>query len=768
MANLHESTDERQHGIERDVASFADPATLVRVAAAGNRFRATWKAHGEQREIAFPRSGDESGYRSLIAGPKFADLMSVARMIGQASTPTGVDSFIDTMAERQDAENTENRAMRQSSVDLLTTLIEKDTESTTQVIMLTGDAGAGKTCVLKELVRRQADRYIRGQTTKLLLYVNAQGRALARLNEALATELQDLKVGLTYHSIAVLARLGVLVPVIDGFDELLGVSGYDDAFGSLAGLLEQLEGRGHILASARSVYYEEEFLSRAAKIGDATELAWTHIPVRLCDWSETDRNRYIDAWAKSEDMPEEEVKTLRANIKHAFADQERTLGAKPLFFTRIASLLRRNPGFSSGRDPLHGLADLLHGLAHDYMQRERKEKLLDRNFAPLLTQEQFERLMRELAEEMWNQDTRELDYPSVRYVAEYVVESEDLSEMAKRTVIERMPTLAFLAQGGDPASHSGAFEHELFFFYFLGISIAHRLSSSEGDMRIVLSRSALPEDVADRTATVLGQEPRRLQEFVKRLVQAGKTEWSRKKQVKENSGLLIMALFRERGEIEGCSVGAVVFPGGHFRGVRMRRCSFTEAVFRRTNLDEARFEDCEAREVLFVEPFLNPGTTRLNMTGIDSSHFVGVRVPDGVTVYNPSFVADRLRECGAPVSGRGMVAREPGVPPGYVQVLERLMAAYRRANPVCADDDRLGKIFSAPEWGTLENLLIGHKLIVKETGHPGGAPITLFRRRFIAEQLMSGLNGDLSGDRRVDGFWRALAAEARKNSGIGG
>lgn len=761
MTDLHEFADERQRSIQRDVASFADPATRVLVTAAGNRFRATWKAHGEQREIAFPRSGDESGYRSLIAGPKFADLMSVARMIGQASTPIGADSFIDTMAVRQDAENAESRAMRQSSVDLLTTLIEKDTESTTQVIMLTGDAGAGKTCVLRELVRRQADRYIRGQTTKLLLYVNAQGRALARLNEALATELQDLKVGLTYHSIAVLARLGVLVPVIDGFDELLGVSGYDDAFSSLAGLLEQLEGQGHILASARSVYYEEEFLSRAAKIVDATELAWTHIPVRLCDWSEADRSRYIDAWAKSEDMPEEEVKTLRTNIKHAFAGQERTLGAKPLFFTRIASLLRRNPKFSSGRDPLHGLA-------HDYMQRERKEKLLDRNSAPLLTQEQFERLMRELAEEMWNQDTRELDYPSVRYVAEYVVESEDLSEMAKRTVIERMPTLAFLAQGGDPASHSGAFEHELFFFYFLGLSIAHRLSSSDGDMRIVLSRSALPEDVADRAAAALGREPRRLQEFVARLVQSGKTEWSRTKQVKENVGLLVMALFRERGEIEGCSVSAVVFPGGHFRGVCMKSCSFTEAVFRRTNLDEARFEDCEAQDVLFVEPFLNPQTTQLGITGLDSSQFVGVRVPDSATVYNPSFIADRLRECGAPVSKRGMVARETGIPLRYVEVLERLMGAYRRANPVCADDVHLGKIFSAPEWGTLENLLIGHKLIVKETGHPGGAPITLFRRRFIAEQLMSGLNGDLSGDRRVDGFWRALAAEARKNSGIGG
>ena len=99
---------------------------------------------------------------------------------------------------------------------------ETDADST-RVIMVTGEAGAGKTQVLQELVRRQADNYLRGKTHKLFLYVNAQGRALARLNEALATELQDLRVSLTYHSVATLARVGILIPIIDGFDELLGV-----------------------------------------------------------------------------------------------------------------------------------------------------------------------------------------------------------------------------------------------------------------------------------------------------------------------------------------------------------------------------------------------------------------------------------------------------------------------------------------------------------------------------------------------------------------
>ena len=144
--------------------------------------------------------------------------------------------------------------------------------------MVTGEAGSGKTRVLQELVRRQADSYLRGQTNKLFLYVNAQGRALARLNEALATELQDLRVNLTYHSVATLARVGIVIPVIDGFDELLGVSGYDDAFSSLAQFLEQMEGQGCLVASARSVYYEAEFLARAGKESATGDQAWTHVP----------------------------------------------------------------------------------------------------------------------------------------------------------------------------------------------------------------------------------------------------------------------------------------------------------------------------------------------------------------------------------------------------------------------------------------------------------------------------------------------------------
>ena len=268
--------------IESDLASFADPGGLG-LDRNGRSFDAIWEVRGETREARLTASQDRGitvtvegrtePYSVFLAGPRMADLRHLAQMIRRGGSG---DIFVPSKAQL--AETGEPPF---TATSLLTELLERREADVTQVIMVTGEAGAGKTRVLQEVVKRQADRYLNGSTDKLLLYVNAQGRALARLNEALATELQDLRANLTYHSVATLARVGLLVPVIDGFDELLGVSGYDDAFNSLSTFLEQLDGEGRLIASARSVYYEEEFLSRADRASTTGGQAWSHVPVRI-------------------------------------------------------------------------------------------------------------------------------------------------------------------------------------------------------------------------------------------------------------------------------------------------------------------------------------------------------------------------------------------------------------------------------------------------------------------------------------------------------
>ena len=761
--------------IERDLASFGDPGANVNVTGSTRRFRAQWIMRGTDREAMFSTSldggvsvdvgGRHLAYSSFVAGTDMADLQHVARMILQASETR---LFVPTKAEHTNSGNTTPRP----AMDLLTTLIDRESDEATRVVMVTGEAGAGKTRVLQELVRCQAKDYLHGRTQKLLLYVNAQGRALARLNEALATELQDLKVSLTYHSVAVLARLGILIPVIDGFDELLGVSGYDDAFSSLAGFLDQLEGEGQLLASARSVYYEEEFLARAGSMLTNGDQAWSHDAVRVLNWSDEDREDYLNKWVKDELVSDAESAALRERVHDIFDDENAALASKPLFFTRTVELLRRNPSFSGG-------SDLLQALVHEYLSRERTEKLLDRQSEFLLTTDQLERLMCELAEEMWNQETRELDSRSVREVAEYVVEEKGLSDVAKRVIVERMPTLAFLARGDGDALNTGiAFEHELFFFYFLARSIVSHFTLAGTDMRIVLSRSALPEEVADRVANALvvsegTRTAGRLQELLDRVATAGATEWRRTTQVRENGGLLVMALLREYAysgaggrEIDGCTIRSVHFPGGHLKNVTLRRCSLIDMTVRRTDLTQTSFLDCEARNVVFFEPRVAPDSMRLELRGIEAEHVVGICAPHGnsmETTYDPSMVASTLKECGVPIR---IDLRHPGpnVSERDVTLLGYLMRAYRRANPICKSDPNLKAIFADPGWNTIERLLIEHGILRQENRAAGGRRKKFLRRRFRPEQIMAGLNENTVTDPQIRAFWRALALKSEPAS----
>ena len=712
--------------IESDLASFADPGG-VSVERNGRRFDAIWEIRGKPNEARFTASqdrgitvtinGELEPYRVFLAGTQMADLRHMAQMIRQTGDR---DIFVPTRAHVTDTDT-----LPRPATELLTDLLENQETEVTQVIMVTGEAGAGKTRVLKELVQQQAIRYLNGLTEKLFFYVNAQGRALARLNEALATELQDLKVNLTYHSIATLSRVGLLVPVIDGFDELLGVSGYDDAFNSLATFLEQLDGEGRLVASARSVYYEEEFLSRAGRASTRGEQAWSHIPVKIVPWEEDDRQGFLQALAERESLPEEERTKLRARVTDVFTGNE-NLASKPLFFAKAVDLLCKDSEFSGGDD-------LLGRLTHRFLEREQKEKLLDRQHQPLLSEGRLEQLMAELAEEMWNQETRELDRGSVREVAEYILDDQEVPETTRQIVVERMPTLAFLAPSEKHASI--LFEHEVFFFHFLTRSIVNQFVQGT-DMRVILSRSALPEFVADRLAFELRQLCRLssladLQEILDRLSEAGRTEWGRMTQVRENAGLIVLALLREfaggsgaNSEIVGRTISTVVFPGSDLRDVTLRDCTLINVTIRRTNLGTTNFIGCNARGVQLMEPRVKIGSTRLELNGLRvPAEVIGIQLlsdEGNMTIYAPEKVTRILGECGASVEMRDEDDIR-NVPDELLELLQKLMRAYERANPLCESDDTRQRLFGDPHWSALRDLLIEHGIVKRESRQTRGS-----------------------------------------------
>ena len=756
--------EDRKDHIVSDLASFADPGG-VNVDGGTRSFQATWTMRNEPMDAKFRISPDrgitvtvdgrQQPYEAFLAGQSMADLRQVAQMTKQAGR---TEIFVPTRATRKD----EDTSISEPATDLLTCILEGNHPEMTPVIMVTGEAGAGKTRVLQELVHRQAEQYLLGQTEKLLLYVNAQGRALARLNEALATELQDLKVNLTYHSVATLTRVGILVPVIDGFDELLGAAGYDDAFNSLAAFLEQLEGEGILIASARSAYYEEEFLSRAGKTSAKGTQAWSYVSVKIEPWERQDRNQFLEELAERESIPQSERTALADRVQEVFSDREE-LASKPLFVAKTVDLLREARDFKIGDD-------LLHTLTQRFLEREQKEKLLDKSQEPLVSERHLRLLLSELAEEMWNQETRELDRGSVREIAEYVLHDGDLPESTCQVVIQRMPTLAFLAVGKKEGSVS--FEHEVFFFDFLAQKIVNQYAQGT-DMRVMLSRSTLPEFVAERVAFELDRQGqlsplKDLHKILGRLVESGQTEWRRTTQVRENAGSIIMALLRKYSatnrtnpEITNCVISNVVFPGGELSGVTLRNCKFENVTVRRTNLRSAKFITCEAIDLVLVEPSVSVNSTRMELQGL--------RIPDDIlgirelgdqgqqTIYDPKEIVRILGDCGANV-GPQDEKNERNVPSTMLDLLQRLTRAYSRANPICDGDPHLKSLFNDPEWSILQEHLIEHGLVRLERRHASGPSKKFLRRQFSTDDIMLGQRRNSRVDPRIARFWDSLEA----------
>ncbi|MFJ8438848.1 hypothetical protein [Kitasatospora griseola] len=96
---------------------------------------------------------------------------------------------------------------------------------------------------------------------------------------------------LTYSVVETLCRNGVLALLVDGFDELVGGAGFNDAVGDLQPWLTTLNGRDVLIVSARSSYYENQFresLRRAEELGErvhhriAEIRARNTITVRAC------------------------------------------------------------------------------------------------------------------------------------------------------------------------------------------------------------------------------------------------------------------------------------------------------------------------------------------------------------------------------------------------------------------------------------------------------------------------------------------------------
>jgi hypothetical protein len=540
---------------------------------------------------------------------------------------------------------------------------------------------------------------------------------------------------------------------VDGFDELLGVTGYDDAFASLSRFLDELHGAGEIVAAARSAYYEQEFLSRAKLV----DQPWELLPIGVLPWNEQEFGHYVEQRHSREHDPSLDKATFRRRMNEVFQPpMNRDLRSKPFFVAKAAELVFREQEI----DLTVGLID---HLVRSYIERDRTEKLVDPSGTPMLSKAQIRDLFVLLAEEMWLQETRELDLVSVRGAADVLLELETIDGTRRDRVIQRIPFSAFLKPG--KTANRVEFEHETFLSYFLADSLAPTLKRGPDASRSALMRGILPPKCPDFAIDRLREDGLGLGELIAVLNASAETKLRKNEQIRENAGALAAAALRGRlaaakgAPVDFLRIVGLSFAGESFENVAVEGIRFESVEFKRVDFSGARFTQGKAVECLFYEVTIDLQSTLLELSGIDpSTDVVGLFVRDQGQRQGPVYEGGEVRclmaRVGVPVSNDALPVHD--VDPELLELLNRVMGAFDRTNVIWTSDDKHRRLVSHKDWGGLKRQLLRKGIVEPEDRPNKGQRREALRLKYSPQEILAGINPGIDSPEPVRELWLAL------------
>lgn len=732
----------------RDLRGFADRGTEPSFEIDGNTLRVVWEVRGKERDALFDLEADGSfrwisntdgseSYSAFLTSDAVADFDQLAAAC-RATIPRE-DYFVASDALIEDAQGSRSEKLTPEALIEMADDARQHAEGLTSLFFLKGDAGAGKTTLLRETTVQQAERYLNGESNFLFFYVSAQGRELSNLRDAFSGELDELRAGFPRDAIATLARAGVLVPVVDGFDELLGTAGYTGAFSSLQSLLAELDALGTLVVSARSAFYDIEFLGRSGGSRRA-EAGMSTTTVGLKPWSDQQLSDYLVRGRT--DHSAKLVTDALGRLKPS----DRELLKRPFFASQFENFVTHN-GDTDGE------IDLLEHLITAYIDREA-EKIVNSNGDPVLPADGHRRLFEMAVGEMWESESRQLSADDLRTVAELVSEEFGLDADQAGQLRAKVTSYAgFRPRAGRETSQASfAFEHEVYFDYFLGSAMQRFLRDGRfGELVGFLDNGVVPASAAHAAIRALDGEAAMNPALLR--CSAGVTFDNRRR----NLGALALAYASDIQALSDLTLQGLSFVDVTSGAAKFQRVKFSNCEFVDVDLQDALFEECDAETSSFYVIKLND-TSRMDLQGLHPG--INVRnvhhEPSG-DVYAPASIATLLERLGAPPN------EEKSEAPVYseraeklIELLERATRAYKRTTILYEGDQRLQALFGSPVWPELRQLLIRHAIIGEESRESRGANVLAYRLRVNVDELLAGQTADELPQSSTAGLWQDL------------
>lgn len=256
-----------------DLVPFADFGTIVQDTAEGfvlrrNGVNVDVIAQGDGYIV---RAGGEPDQfwvdaKSLLASARFADLFRIAQNqaavlspVRLRGTPVAIASELKPVVGEIPEFVSQNETWKALD-QWLRGLRRTQHDGGTDLLLIDGPAGVGKTTIVREAALLRAETF--DGSLPLIFQIISRGRVLQNIADLIAYALQDVRANLTINELTVLIRHGLITLAIDGFDELSDPNGFQTAWSGLNSLIEGARGSATILLAGRETFVSTETIRK--------------------------------------------------------------------------------------------------------------------------------------------------------------------------------------------------------------------------------------------------------------------------------------------------------------------------------------------------------------------------------------------------------------------------------------------------------------------------------------------------------------------------
>ena len=471
-----------------------------------------------------------------------------------------------------------------ADVDALLSRRESVGTAATQVLVIDGPAGIGKTNLIERLAYDRASSY-RDSPKPLILHVKSRGRVLSNLQDLMAFSLQTIRSSITYDQAPVLAKLGLIVIAIDGFDELGDPNGYELAWAQVNDLVSFVRGRGTLILAGRDTFIGRDRLFRDVKaLRPEVDIV---SGVTLTSPSAAQARE----WLRSHNWTDVhfQLPTVAALL------DDGSFALRPVFLRLLADNVRPR---NLREEPETYLTPLL---VRHILQREAK--LFGAAVQSKLTLPGIENFLLafliEVARDMADSQTEALDAASLGWIAEATLGDDCPAE-----IVSLVKNRAFVVAFFRPDERQGfiSFVHSHIHNYFLSLATIQCMAG--GEIPKFVRRNLFGADflsVFVDVASRVAQTPE-VARFIERTISLS-ASYSHVDRTIRNVGALLLAaspVLVSGSSIEGYDVDDAVVRGT-VGGIRIEKGSVHQLDCRGADLRAAEFREFQVNSLIASE-----------------------------------------------------------------------------------------------------------------------------------------------------------------------